>query len=42
VHDAQGQRLGDRLALTQVVDGLAARELASAFVEWLHHLIPEV
>jgi uncharacterized RDD family membrane protein YckC len=42
VRDHQGQRLGDRLALTQVVDGLDARELARAFVEWLHHLVPEI
>lgn len=34
VHDPQGQRLGDRLAQTQVVEGLAASELVPAFAEW--------
>jgi uncharacterized RDD family membrane protein YckC len=42
VRDPQGQRLGDRLAMTQVVDGLAAREFASSFVDWLQRLLPEV
>jgi uncharacterized RDD family membrane protein YckC len=36
--DPQGQRLGDRLALTQVVDGLGARDLVNAFQEWLRIL----
>jgi uncharacterized RDD family membrane protein YckC len=31
VRDPQGQRLGDRLAQTQVVEGLGARELIKAF-----------
>jgi uncharacterized RDD family membrane protein YckC len=34
VRDPQGQRLGDRLAQTQVVEGLGARDLASAFQRW--------
>ena len=34
VRDPQGQRLGDRLAQTQVVEGLAASELVRAFAEW--------
>jgi hypothetical protein len=42
VRDPQGQRLGDRLAFTQVVDGFAVREFARAFVEWLNRLVPEV
>ena len=32
--DPQGQRLGDRLAQTQVVEGLGARDLAEAFQRW--------
>jgi RDD family protein len=34
IRDPQGQRLGDRLAQTQVVEGLGARDLASDFVAW--------
>lgn len=33
--DPQGQRLGDRLALTQVVEGAGARDLVKAFQDWL-------
>ncbi len=32
--DAQGCRLGDRIAQTQVIHGLGAREMAAAFHEW--------
>jgi len=32
VRDPQGQRLGDRLAQTQVIDGLGAKELVQSFV----------
>ena len=35
VPDPQGQRLGDRLAQTQVVDGLAARDFVKLFQDWL-------
>lgn len=35
VRDPQGQRLGDRLAQTQVVEGLGAKDLVKAFQEWL-------
>jgi uncharacterized RDD family membrane protein YckC len=35
VRDPQGQRLGDRLAQTQVVEGFGARELVKAFQRWL-------
>jgi uncharacterized RDD family membrane protein YckC len=35
VQDSQGQRLGDRLAHTQVVDGLGAMELVKWVEEWL-------
>ena len=34
VRDPQGQRLGDRLAQTQVIEGSAASELVPAFGEW--------
>lgn len=33
--DPQGQRLGDRLAQTQVVEGAGARDLAKSFRDWL-------
>ena len=32
--DPQGQRLGDRLAQTQVVEALTAKEIARAFGDW--------
>jgi hypothetical protein len=32
--DAQGCRLGDRIAQTQVIHGLGAREALAAFMEW--------
>jgi uncharacterized RDD family membrane protein YckC len=35
VRDPQGQRLGDRLAQTQVVEGLGAKDLVKSFQEWL-------
>jgi len=38
VLDPQGQRLGDRLAQTQVVDGLGAKDLAKSFQDWLTSL----
>jgi hypothetical protein len=34
VRDAQGQRLGDRFALTQVVEGFGARDVVTAVQEW--------
>jgi uncharacterized RDD family membrane protein YckC len=33
--DPQGQRLGDRLAQTQVVEGAGARDLVKSFQDWL-------
>ena len=33
--DPQGQRLGDRLAQTQVVEGLGAKDLVKSFQDWL-------
>jgi uncharacterized RDD family membrane protein YckC len=38
VVDPQGQRLGDRLAQTQVVEGAGARELVKSFQDWLMSL----
>ena len=35
VRDPQGQRLGDRLAQTQVVEGLGAKDPVKAFQDWL-------
>jgi hypothetical protein len=35
IRDPQGQRLGDRLAQTQVVEGLGARDLVKSFQERL-------
>ena len=35
LRDPQGQRLGDRLAQTQVVEGLAIKDLVKSFQEWL-------
>ena len=37
--DPQGQRLGDRLALTQVVDGYGAADLARDVQSWLEDAI---
>ncbi len=34
VRDPQGQRLGDRFALTQVVEGFGAKEVAIAAQQW--------
>jgi uncharacterized RDD family membrane protein YckC len=34
VRDPQGQRLGDRLAQTQVIEGLGAKDLATSFQRW--------
>ena len=36
--DPQGQRLGDRLAHTQVVEGAGARDLVKSFQSWLMSL----
>jgi uncharacterized RDD family membrane protein YckC len=35
VRDPQGQRLGDRLAQTQVVEGWGAKDLVKSFQDWL-------
>jgi len=34
VRDPQGLRLGDRFALTQVVEGFGAKDVVTAFQEW--------
>ena len=39
VRDLQGQRLGDRLAQTQVVEGFGARDFASEFLHWWRDFI---
>ena len=35
IRDSQGQRLGDRLAQTQVVEGLGAKDLVESLQDWL-------
>jgi uncharacterized RDD family membrane protein YckC len=42
VRDVQGQRLGDRLAHTQVIEGFGAKDLVKSFVDWLNRLLPEL
>jgi hypothetical protein len=42
VRDPQGQRLGDRLAQTQVVEGLGAKDLVKSFQDWLMDLVAEL
>ena len=34
IRDRQGNRLGDRLAQTQVIEGLGAKDLAASFERW--------
>jgi uncharacterized RDD family membrane protein YckC len=34
IRDPQGQRLGDRFALTQVVEGFGAKDVVAEFQEW--------
>jgi len=42
VRDPQGQRLGDRLAQTQVVEGLGAKELIDEFQRWWQRVAGEL
>lgn len=42
VRDPQGQRLGDRLAQTQVVEGWGAKDLVKSFQDWLMGLGSEL
>jgi uncharacterized RDD family membrane protein YckC len=41
IGDPQGQRLGDRLAQTQVIEGFGAKDLVRSFQQWLLGLGPE-
>ena len=42
VQDPYGQRLGDRFALTQVVDGFGARDIVAAVQEWWLHFMSDL
>ena len=42
LHDVQGQRLGDRLAHTQVVDGLGVKDLVKSWLDLWMSLWPEL
>ena len=42
VRDPQGQRLGDRFALTQVVEGFGAKDLVTGVQQWLLVLIEQL
>ena len=42
VRDPQGQRLGDRVAQTQVIEGLGAREMAAFFTQWWRSFVGEL
>jgi hypothetical protein len=42
IRDPQGQRLGDRLAQTQVIEGLGAKDLATSFQEWWMRVFGEL
>jgi hypothetical protein len=42
VRDPQGQRLGDRLAHTQVVEGLGARDVVKALQNWWASFLAEL
>jgi hypothetical protein len=42
VHDSLGRRFGDRLAQTQVVEGLGARDLAAEFQRWWRDFLAQL
>ena len=42
VRDVQGQRLGDRLAQTQVIEGFGVKDLVNSLVEWWSSFLPEL
>jgi uncharacterized RDD family membrane protein YckC len=42
VRDVQGQRLGDRLAHTQVIEGYGVKDLVKSFLDWWSSVLPEV
>ena len=39
IRDPQGQRLGDRIAQTQVIEGFGAKDLATSFERWWMRLV---
>src|SRR6185312_10014526 len=39
LRDPQGQRLGDRIAQTQVIEGFGAKDLARSFERWWMRLV---
>ncbi len=42
VRDPQGQRLGDRFALTQVVEGFGAKDFVTTVQQWLLDLVEQL
>ena len=42
VRDPQGQRLGDKLAQTQVIEGFGVRDLAASFQRWWRSFLSEL
>jgi uncharacterized RDD family membrane protein YckC len=42
LREPQGQRLGDRFALTQVVEGFGAKDLVIDVQQWLHELMEQL
>jgi len=42
LRDSQGQRLGDRIAQTQVIEGLGVKDLAASFARWWRTFIGEL
>jgi hypothetical protein len=42
VRDPQGQRLGDRFALTQVVEGFGVKDLLTGVQQWLFDLVEQL
>ena len=42
VRDPQGQRLGDKLAQTQVIEGFGVRDLAASFQRWWLSFLSEL
>ena len=42
VRDVQGQRLGDRLAHTQVIEGLGVKDLVESLLDWWRSHLPDV
>lgn len=42
MRDVQGQRLGDRLAQTQVIEGDGVKDLVKSFLDWWSSLLPDL